>query len=220
MEQTTLKYLRIFIPGLTLYIIVQIFYCIVLKKEINEVNFSDLGWPLIISIVLGVLYNSFDIRYNVTNYTHKKIDLNIKNHIINLYNGSLSPNQTQFLFQKNRLKQIFYKIIDNDPSLSIKKNNVFFNGLLWTSFADIFIITLFSSFLFILYGIFGSYETDNILKYSGVLLIISLLSLLMHFQAFLKHVKLSNDQIEFIETNHINTVKELIEKSLNENNVN
>lgn len=219
MEQTTLKYLRMLIPGIIVYLIGQSFYSIFTKVDFKDFNFGDIKIPLIVAISLGAIYYVTDIRFLVTNYTHKRIDLNIKNHIVNLYNGNLTNTQRQYLFQNNRLKQIFYKIVDNDQSLSVKKNNVYFNGLLWTTFADIFIITLFGAIVILICTFFGDHQKSELRVFCFTLLLISIISLLFHVLAFFKHVKLSNDQIEFIETNHINTVKENIEKTLRENNV-
>ncbi|WP_294308303.1 hypothetical protein [uncultured Chryseobacterium sp.] len=220
MEQSTLKNWRLLIPGIIIYIIGQLFYSTLQKKEFSDFNMSDIGIPFIAAVVLGAIYQISGLRYLVTNFSHKQIDINIKKNIINLYNGHLSNTQRQFLFNKNRLKQIFYKIIDNDTSLSIKKGNVFFNGLLWTSFADIFIISFLSAIFFFTYSIFGSYEKLEIRNYSIYLLTVSFLSLIAHILTFFNQIKLSNDQIEFIETNHINTIKTTIEQSLRENNVN
>lgn len=219
MEQTTLKFLRLLIPGIISVIIGYLFIQIVTNKKLGELDFSEYTMPLIFAIVLGALYQTFNIRFIITNFTHKQIDLNIKKNIMSLYVGNLSPTQTQYLFEKNRLKNVFYKIIDNDPSLSSKSKNVFFNGLLWTSFADSFIISIFSSVGVIIYTFFNSGNTKDLRSFAFLLLLIAFASICLHFIAFLNHIKISNSQIEFIETNHVTDVKTIIDKTLADNNV-
>ncbi|PPZ91593.1 hypothetical protein C3729_05840 [Cloacibacterium normanense] len=219
MEQSTLKFLRLLIPGIIIVIISYCFIQIITDKKFGDLDFSEYSIPLFVALVFGALYQTFNIRFLITNYTHKQIDLNIKRNIMNLYVGNLSATQTQYLFKKDRLKNVFYKIIDSDPSLSAKGKNVYFNGLLWTSFADTFIISILSSIFILIFTLFNSTNTDDLRTLSFFLLLIALASICFHFVAFLNHIKISNSQIEFIETNHIMDVKNIIDKILSENNV-
>lgn len=219
MEQSTLKFLRLIIPGIAIVIIGYCFIQIVTEKKLGDLDFSELSIPLIIAFIFGALYQTFNIRFVITNFTHKQIDLNIKRNIMHLYVGNLSATQTQYLFEKNKLKNVFYKIVDSDPSLSAKGKNVYFNGLLWTSFADTFIISILGSIIILIYTFFNSYNTDELRSFSFLLLMIAIASICLHFVAFLNHVKISNSQIEFIETNHIMDVKRIIDKTLSDNNV-
>lgn len=219
MEQSTLKFLRLFIPGIIIVLIGYCFIQIITDKKLGDLDFSEYSIPLIVALAFGALYQTFNIRYLITNFTHKQIDLNIKRNIMHLYIGNLSATQTQYLFKKNRLKNVFYKIIDSDPSLSAKGKNMYFNGLLWTSFADTFIISILSSIFILIFTLLNSTNSDDLYSFSFLLLLIAIASICCHFIAFLNHVKISNSQIEFIETNHIMDVKNIIDKTLSDNNV-
>lgn len=219
MEQSTLKFLRLLIPGIIIVIIGYCFIKIVTNKELNDLDFSEYSIPLFVALVFGALYETFNIRFVITNFTHKQIDLNIKRNIINLYVGNLTNTQNQYLFKKNKLKDVFYKIIDGDPSLSTKGKNVYFNGLLWTSFADCFIICILVSISILIFTLFNTNNTSELLSFSFFLLLIAIASICLHFIAFLNQIKISNSQIEFIETNHVMDVKIIIDKTLTDNNV-
>lgn len=219
MEQSALKFLRLLIPGMIIVIITYFFIQISTDKELSDLKFGEYSTPLILALISGAFYLTFNIRYIVTNFTHKQIDLNIKKNIFNLYPGNLTPTQTQYLYDRNRLKNVFYKIVDGDPSLVAKGKNVYFNGLLWSSFADAFILCIFSSSIILIFTFFSSVKTTELRLFCFTLLVSAILSLCLHILSFFNHVKISNDQIEFIETNHITEVKIRIDKTLNDNNV-
>ncbi len=214
MEQETLKKLRLIIPGIITVLISLYFISIITEKEFKQVDFSEYSIPFLIALVIGVFYYLTDVRHLITNYSHKKIDLNIKNHIIKLYTHDLTNEQRQFLYQKNRLKNIFYNIVDNDESLSKKSKNVYFNGLIWTTTADYFIISLIFSIVFFL-SILIYTDVKQELLIGGFLLIVSgFISFGLHILAFFKHISLSNEQIEYIETHHVNDVNDRIHQIL------
>lgn len=216
MEQNTLKKLRLLIPGIIAVIIGTYYYFIITNKSFEEIEFEEYSIPLLIAIAFGTLFYLTDIRFLVTNFSHKKIDLNIKNHMIKLYTKSLTNEQKQFLYKNNRLKNgVFYNIIDNDESLKKKQINVFFNGLIWTSTADLVLISFFFSFVFLISIMIFKEAANSLLMGGFILILISLISLIAHVLAFLKQIKLSNEQIEYIETHHINRVDEIIDGMVN-----
>ncbi|MDP1814574.1 MAG: hypothetical protein Q8K92_09025 [Leadbetterella sp.] len=208
MEQSTLKTLRILIPGLITIIIFLIFYSVIRNKDIFELKLIDYSYITIIALAVGTLYYLLEPRHLVTNLSHKKIDLNIKNHIINLYTSALTKEQRQFLFQKNILKNIFYRIVDNDESLKKKSSLVYFNGLIWTSTADLFLLSGLSSIFFLFSIVIYKEHTSELLLWAIILICFCLISLFLHALSYLRHIKISNDQIEYIETHHINQVND------------
>ena len=215
MEQNTLKKLRLLIPGIIGVIIGTYYYFIITGKSIQEIEFKEYSIPLLLAIVFGTLFYLTDIRFLITNFSHKEIDLNIKNHMIKLYTKSLTDEQKQFLYKNNRLKSVFYNIIDNDESLKKKQTNVYFNGLIWTSTADLVLISFLFALLFLVSIMIFKEVADPLLMGGFILILISLVSLVAHVLAFLKHIKLSNEQIEYIETHHINRVDEIIDGMVN-----
>ncbi len=215
MEQNTLKKLRLLIPGIIGVIIGTYYYFIITGQSFDKIEFEEYSIPLLIAIAFGTLFYLTDIRFLITNFSHKKIDLNIKNHMIKLYTKSLTDEQKQFLYKNNRLKSVFYNIIDNDESLKKKQTNVYFNGLIWTSTADLVLISFIFALVFLVSIMIFKEVADPLLMGGFILILISLISLVAHVLAFLKHIKLSNEQIEYIETHHINRVDEIIDGMVN-----
>lgn len=216
MNLETLKKLRLLIPGIIIVIYGLIYISIITEKELSSFDFKRYTITTIIAIVLGVLYEMLEFRYVITNYSHKKIDMNVKNHICSLFTQPLTDIQRQFLFKKNRLKSIFYHIVDNDESLKQKSKNIYFNGIIWTSTADLFMISIFISVLILIsVTMFEESIRNNLLIFGFITIMVSLISFALHCLAFLKHIKLSNEQIDFIETHHINLVNTKIIETLN-----
>ncbi|WMN11509.1 hypothetical protein QYS49_38625 [Marivirga salinae] len=211
MERKTLKSLRLLIPGLALILaFLPLFYQMGIEYKIGE---GWLAYSLLIipAFVLGAVYNMLDTRFFITNYSHRKIDLNITSSLLKIYNRELSQEQINFLKQK-RLKHIFYNIVDNDASLTAKSQLVYSNGILWTSTADVFLISIFASIIYI--GIGVPTENSSIWM-TGILLAgIGLLSILFHILTIFRHFNLSNDQLEYIETHYVKTLKEKLDEIL------
>jgi hypothetical protein len=217
MNLETLKKLRLLIPGIIIVIYGLFYISIISEKEFSGFEFKEYTIPSVIALIIGVFYEMFEVRYLVTNYSHKKIDLNIKNHICRLFTQPLNDIQRQFIFKKNRLKSIFYHVVDNDESLKQKSKNIYFNGIIWTSTADLSIISIFISVLVLISMAFfeGSIKSD-LLIFGLTTIMIGLISLGLHSLAFLKHIKLSNEQIDFIETHHINLVNTKMTETLSQ----
>lgn len=171
-----------------------------LKFEI-KIGEGWLAYSILIipALVIGTIYHMLDIRHFITNYSHRKIDLNITSSLLKIYNKEVSQDQLNTLKDK-RLKHIFYNLVDNDNSLTAKGQLVYFNGLLWTSTADIFLLSIFSSIIYIGTGL---YLDNNEIWMTGILFAgIGLLTFLFHVLTVFRHFNLSNDQIEYIETNY------------------
>jgi hypothetical protein len=216
MERKTLKFLRLLIPGLIL-----IFEFLPMLNEIKVSYKIGEGWfaysfLIIPALVIGVIYHMYDVRFTVTNISHRKIDLNIIDSLLRIYNKKITQEEHDCLKNK-RLKHIFYNIIDKDPSLSAKSQLVYFNGLMWTSTADLFILSIFSS---VIYFSFGYWIIDsNFLLHTGLIFAgLAAFSFCLHILSINKHYKLSNDQIEYIETHYRVELVEKIDKVISEMN--
>ena len=218
MERKNLKFMRLLIPGL---ILIFEFLPILNVLQINyKIGEGWLSYSLLVvpALIIGVMYHIFEIRYTVTNVSHRKIDLNIVSSLLKIYNKTLSQDEYNFLKAK-RLKHIFYNLIDNDQSLSAKSQLVYFNGLLWTSTADLFILSIFSSIVFIVLGKW--IISDDSIWLLGVFYAgLAFLSICFHFLTIIRHYKLSNDQLEFIETHYQVKLKEKINDVLKQNPAN
>ncbi|WP_127018620.1 hypothetical protein [Flagellimonas beolgyonensis] len=211
MDRKTLKFLRLLIPGLALiFVFLPIFKESGIEYRIGE-GWFVYSFLVIPALIIGSIYNMLDLRFFITGYSHRKIDLNITSSLLKIYNKDVTQEQLNFLKNK-RLKHIFYNIVDNDASLTAKSQLVYSNGIFWTSTADIFLISIFASLIYIAIGV----PMGNVKLWSyGILLAgIGLLSFLFHLLTVFRHINLSNDQLEYIETHYVKQLKEKIDEVL------
>jgi hypothetical protein len=212
MDRTTLKQLRVLIPGLILVLeFIPMLNIIGIKYEIDN-GWLSYAFLTIAALVIGTFYHISDIRLFITKSSLKKIDLNINEALVKIYAKPLSQEQRNFLKEKRRLKNIFYHLIDNDQSLTAKSQLIYFNGLLWTSTADLFLLSLFSSIIYMGLGVITS-ETKAwffCIAFAAT----AFIAYLFHILTVHKHINLANEQIEFIETHHLKTVETKIDEVL------
>ncbi len=212
MDQKTLKFLRLLIPGLIL-----IFEFLPMLNELKVSFKIGEGWfaysfLIIPALVIGAIYHVYNVRYTVTKISHRKIDLNITSSLMKIYNKSVSQEEHNFLKSK-RLKHIFYNIVDKDPSLTAKGQLVYFNGLFWTSTADLFILSIFSSIVYFIMG-YWIIDSINIWQIGVAFAGLAAFSFCLHILSIINHYKLSNDQLEYIETHYKNELTTKIDTCL------
>lgn len=214
MTRTTLKFIRLFVPGLIL--VLEFLPLLKFAGQSYKINEGWLSYSFLtlIAIGIGAIYHINNVRYFVTNASHKRIDLNIMNSLLRLYTKrTLTQEQHNYLRDKKRLKSIFYFFIDNDKSLTAKSENVYFNGALWTSTADAFIISTFTSIVYIIAGTLILNQKEVWLW--GILFGgIAIVAILLHVLTIFKHINIGNDQLEFIETNKLKELETKIDDIL------
>lgn len=207
MEQTTLKYLRILIPGMFSYLgfypIFNFYF-----GEIYDVKSVDFAIVTVISILLGAIYYQINIQYFVIEFSRHRINKNIFDKLVKIYGKDLNESQKNFI--ETKYMHVFYKIIDSEESLKRKTNNVYFNGIFWTSSADLF---LFSMFFGLIYWCFFERVNDSKLI-SFLFFLMAVLSFTLHFLSARKHIQLSNDQLGFIDVHNREKVKEYFDNIL------
>ena len=211
----TLKYFRLFVPGILVFII----FILAIQESFDELveltkTFSNLqlkdGIYIAIFIVLGAIYYIFNIRDLLWNPYHKRVQNNIKETLINSFQEELNRQQRDNLKEGRKLMYVFYYLIDNDNSLAQKANRVRFNGLMWTSTIDLTIITAIGSLVF-WFKIIIERSSYN-LWMAVILLIVALMSFGLIQLTTRKHLSLSNEQLEIICQLH----KEKLHEKINE----
>lgn len=215
MSMNTLKYFRLLVPGILVFIIfilaIQESFdeLVELTKTFSNFQFKD-GIYIAIFIVLGAIYYIFSIRDLLWNPYHKRVQNNIKETLMNPFQGELNKQQRDNLKEGRKLMNVFYHFVDNDNSLAQKANRVRFNGLLWTSTIDLTIITAIGSLVFWIKFIIerSSYN----LWMAVILLIVALVSFGLIQLTTRKHLSLSNEQLEIICQLH----KEKLHEKINE----
>lgn len=190
MEQKTLKYLRVFIPGfvllLGLYPIYNHYY-----SEVLDIQGLHVMYISFISLLLGAVYYQLNIQRLITNPSHYFITKNILDKLISAYGKEVTKEQRKTLLYKEAYMTTFYKVIDNDESLKRKGENVKFNGIFWTSTADIALIFI---VLYFIYKYFFQ-DIENVESIISFLLYTSIIAFILHLISVKKHINLSNKQL-------------------------
>ncbi len=201
MKQETLKYLRVLIPGLLVLVGCIPFFELVTPSIMKELPFIKLSYISLVSILIGSIYYQLDVSKLVTNFSFKIFGGNINKGILKIYNEPLNKEEKKYLSNHKNIRNVFYNLVDNDNSLSIRSKNIYFNGIFWTSSADAFIISIIFIIIYSLSGIKNAEEIRVIFSYTAGI------ALLLHIITVNKHVKLQVDQLDYIETNYYNEVK-------------
>jgi ABC-type multidrug transport system fused ATPase/permease subunit len=200
MNKETLKTLRIIIPGVIIYLFFLPLFkgTIDIGEIVSSINsIKDLLYFIII-LPLGALYYVFQIRGYFISQSLRKIHENI-------YNQLLSPFQNEPLIVKasSKLRQgrilldIFYNFVDNDESLKERAKNVYLNGLIWSSVADVASVgSIAASIYLIAFIISGNWDYSIAFL---VLLLVSAFSFFVLLPRVTKaHIQLSNEQLGYI----------------------
>jgi GH18 family chitinase len=206
MGQTTLKYLRVLIPGLIILI-----GLLPIKNQLIGfgVNLDglDYNYTILFAITLGAIYYQLNIQHFITSLSHYLIVKNIYNRLLKTYSKDIDNKIKKYIWDNESYMRVFYNIIDNDESLKQKANLVRFNGIFWTSSADIFIISLIYMCLYH----FNLLVTSNNAGVTKALVIIMFSALFLHVISVRKHIKLSNDQLKVVDDLHKSQVESKID---------
>ena len=197
MEQGTLKYLRLLIPGL---IFLLGFYPIYDRyfSGLYEVKSIDFSYLTFFSVIIGSIYYQLNLQRLITRPSHYFITKNICKRLIMISGLSLTEIQKKKVKKERKYMHVFYNLLDKDESLKRKTANVYFNGIFWTSTADSFLI---NGAFFLLYKyMFVDFQLSY--EYSQIFLVLAISSIILHVISVIKHINLSNDQLQYLETHY------------------
>jgi hypothetical protein len=215
MDKETLKRWRLVIPG----IIILLFIIPGLtnsKEELLEIDkiIINLKWTdaiyLALVIVMGVVYYALNIRWLVWKPFNTQVQNNIKDKLLNVSQLSLTASDWYKIKYSRTLMTIFYYFVDNDESLKDKSKGVRFNGLIWSSFIDLTVLSGFTGFVYSFLSIFTT--KTHFIYISSFMFLMCLVALGFSWLMTYRHIKLSNEQIEVI----IQTKKAEIDEKLKE----
>ena len=217
MNKETLKKWRLFIPGII------IFFLILLgltnsKEELFAIHkiFKTLEWNdsiyLGLVFIFGVIYYTLDIRWLVWHPFNAQIQENIKDKILNISKLKLLSSQWFNLKKDRVLMNIFYSFVDNDASLKEKSKVVMFNGLIWSSFIDLSILSCLAGLSYSILSIFTSKSHYVIL--AVILFCLCFLSLICTFLLTRRQKILSNEQLEIIAQTKKNEIELKIQEAI------
>lgn len=201
MDKETLKKWRLVIPG----IIIIIFIIPGLtnsKEELLQIDkiIMNLKWTdafyLGLVVIIGVIYYTLNIRWFVWKPFNTQVQENIKDNLLSASDLALTASKWYEIKQSRILMTIFYHYVDNDESLKEKSKGVRFNGLIWSSFID---LTILSCLTAIVYSILSLFTTMAHFVYIATFLFfLGLIALAFTWLLTYRHIKLSNEQIHVI----------------------
>lgn len=203
MEKTTLKVLRLLLPGVFLWLIVFSILLIEMDSKVIVDFHRDFYfiWILPAIYLFGSIIYSFEVRHEYHTKFLDQTDENIKTKFLEMFKSeSHIQDQSDFLKEGHKMVQVFYSLVDNDKSLTIKSKDIFLNGLFWSFSVN---AAIFSALGFYVY-LFALYFYSNSIYAS--LVVVSTFTFYISKYIFMplvtyRHIQRSNDQIEFISVN-------------------
>jgi len=218
------KYLRLILPGIFLYGLLVILcwttnWCdLVLPQSWEELT------KLLAAIVLGFLYSLTPLREISNNCFHLDVNQNISAALVRPFESEI-PHSSHIGW--NNLKHVFYYFVDKDESLKTKSSIIRFNGLLWTSAADLRVVSILGVLIFSASMICSHYSNlvlpqpissslqFNEYRAGGPIFFLTLLFLATFYFSktlTIKHKKLGDEQCEYILLHYKDELKEKISK--------
>lgn len=216
MSIKTLRFLRLVIPGfmiLGIILTIQNRDLLELSKELQGIDLSKKSFMFyIIPIILGAIYYAIGLRNIFFKKPIQTVQKNIRDRLISKFDNDPDiASYSNKLKENSNIIEIFYGFVDTNPSLKEKSNNVRFNGVFLSSFADACVISIFA---FLLYSALCIFTFSF---YYLILLIISVIIFIFSYFLLLpnttkKHLYYSNSQIDFITTNLHNELRQSLER--------
>ncbi|WP_417622054.1 hypothetical protein [Parasphingorhabdus sp.] len=198
MDQKTLNYLRIIVPG-AIFVLGAV--TLGLITDLYELPTPDLDalFKSILVLVIGVIYRFTPLRSWINRSYYDRVNENIRSRMVSI--AGLPDDKNRYTW--DNVRRVFYDIIDHDESLKVKGQRVMFNGLIWTSAADltaISILFLGYSLVLILSGVANA-------DYAAVAYFVSaLFGFLGSVKSTEKHLKLGDEQLDLMEEKYQNII--------------
>ncbi len=204
MSQETLQKLRLLVPGILLFILIPPLFLKTLDVPSFLKTFASLQVlsDSAAAIVLGSLYIILDIRRFAWRKPVNLINDNIKDFLLIACDQDPAVSAAAARLREGRtLMNVFYRFIDRDASLQEKAKRVRFNGLLWSSVADLITIAALGILAYLV--AFAVSQRTYQLALAGVLTLVLVIGRFLLMPAVTqRHMQLSNDQLEFMRQNY------------------
>ena len=217
MNKETLKKWRIFIPGIIIFFLI-LFGLTNSKEELFAIHkiFKTLEWNdsiyLGLVFIFGAIYYTLNVRWIVWKPFNFQVQENIKNKILNASNLKLTS-FNWFKIKKDRaLMNIFYSFVDSNESLKEKAKSVRLNGLMWSSFIDLSVLSCLSALVHS--GIFIFTSKLHHVYLAWIMFCISFISLLFVCLLTYRHINKSNEQLEIITQRKKDEIDPEIQKAI------
>jgi hypothetical protein len=179
-------------------------------SELSKGDWLLVGVMSVVAYAVGMLYNVYCVRALFNRNSHDRITRNIKQRLLAM--GRTAPitvEKRQALLAGTALMDTFYSLVDSKESLKEKAKLVRENGLAWSSIADVAVLgALFACFYLPLW-FFTNYSL--FLYWCAISAVFALFSaFFLHTRAEQRHIALSNEQLDFIQTQMKNEVEKKV----------
>lgn len=172
---------------------------------------------LLASVLLGVLYHYTPFRGYANQGFFDQVNRRISTKLTAPFSESL-PKALNLEWQKVRL--IHYHFIDNEESLKVKSQIIRWNGLLWTSAADLRAVCVmgfvfFSAVLVCDYeDIFQEFHAERAGYPLSIITILFILSFFASRSLTRRHMALCDEQCDYIILHKKQELKELLRNAV------
>ncbi|WP_411815981.1 hypothetical protein [Hyphococcus sp. DH-69] len=152
-------------------------------------------------LIIGAIYYVTPLRHWSNQKFFNDITEILRTRIVQIAGENDDPS----LYSWKRLRGIFFSIIDNDKSLAIKASQAYFNGYIWTTLADLRVLAALMTIPSVALALLGQTEAWFAV---GGFVSLALLTIPASFAVTKTHKKIGEQQIEIIEHNHLDTLRE------------
>jgi hypothetical protein len=201
MSQTMLKWLRLVTPGVLLFVLWGILGW--------STNLWPAYWPSKIQeilptlgvIVPGAIYYLTPLRHLSNRHYFRDVTETLRRRLVEIAKVQDDPH----VYSWQKLRGIFFTIIDGDVSLTKKSSLAYFNGYIWTTLADLRALSLCTTLFAFLFWISGVSSAGGA---TIILLSITLLTIPASGAVTRRHKEIGEQQIEIIELEYLDKLRE------------
>ena len=201
----TLKTIRFFVPAILVYMLAVLFcwvsdWCSLAVPESYETFAKS-----IIAAALGAIYYALPLRECANQAYFDRVNRNL------VYQLTLpfihDPNFPRDLTWR-QVRRVFYPYVDNDKSLGHLKVLAFWNGAVWTSAADLRMVSgigvIFFAFVMLVVNLIGNNTFGNARGVYAILLLLFLflMSIVLSELTTRRHIRIGTQQAEQIRLHH------------------
>lgn len=204
MSISTVNFLRFIVPSILTLVYWSIWVWLITGRNTQLPDLSKAQYSPVI-IFIALVYYILPLRKKLNEPSHRRIIENLRLRILQI--AGVEGKKDEEKYSWKRIKPIFFKMIDDDKSLTIKSATAFFNGLIWTSSIDSMIISLLFSIISIILVI---YDWQIGLFSAFVFLMIAAGSWIAHIITEKKQIEIGNDQIEHMQQIYSQNIKDRI----------
>jgi hypothetical protein len=196
MSKTALHNLRLIIPGIFLFIIL----ITILQKNKGFIDIelsTDSLLYIVVVFGFGVIYYTTKLRYRVMKKALIEIDENIKDKLLLPYsNDSKIQKSVSKLRVGKQLLNVFYSLVDNEESLKVRAEEVYLNGLIWSTLADLLVICPAGILIYLVTYIIT--KENRLLMLACICLLVFIIAKILYPHIIKNHLSLSDYQLSYI----------------------